>query len=270
MVHFFAVMKVFLLTLFFIGGSFSYSNADSYKCGYQKLYPNTSQYLYTKDHLNSWAPKELHFSLADNEFKLEHFQTFKNIQIPVEQFDNEIKILSKNKILFQIKKSTVDNLRKKAYFVYEVLVFKESKKSSVELYPTGYADMGKVSGSCLISAPSTSSTPPKVAPSNLANETDGVVQVPVAFTVGESGPFMGKLEYPNKAAQAGDLQFKGGVEIGDCSGKWQRKGNNFGVWYASCNNGLSASGSYEMTGPAKGSGEGVDSKGRQIKLTIGY
>ena len=268
--NFFRVINFFLLTLFFFGMSFSYSNADSYKCGYQKLRPYTHEYSYTKDHLKSWAPKELHFSFSDDNLKLEHFQTFNDVQYPVEKFDNEIKILNKKKISFQIKKTSFDSLGQKSYFVYEVLVFKESKKSSVGLYPTGYADMGKVSGSCLIFAPSNSSTLPKVASSKLANEPDGAVQVPVAFTVGGLGPFMGKLEYPNKAAQAGDLQFKGGVEIGDCSGKWQRKGNNFGVWYASCNNGLSASGSYEMTGPAKGSGEGVDSKGRQIKLTIGY
>ena len=125
-------------------------------------------------------------------------------------------------------------------------------------------------GGIFSSSFSTSSTPPKVAPSNLDNKIDGVTQVPVAFTVGESGPFIGNLEYPRKNAEEGNLKFNGGKEVGSCSGKWQRKGNNFGVWYASCDSGLSASGSYQMTGRAKGSGEGVDSKGRQLKLTIGY
>jgi len=117
---------------------------------------------------------------------------------------------------------------------------------------------------------STSATPPKVDSSNLDNKIDGVIQVPVAFTVGESGPFIGNLEYPRKNAEEGNLKFNGGKEVGSCSGKWQHKGNNFGVWYTSCDNGISASGSYQMTGRAKGSGEGVDSKGRQLKLTIGY
>ena len=125
-------------------------------------------------------------------------------------------------------------------------------------------------GGIFSSSLSASSTPPKVALSNLDNKIDGVTQVPVAFTVGESGPFIGNLKYPRKNAEEGDLKFNGGKEVGSCSGKWQRKGNNFGVWYASCDSGLSASGSYQMTGRAKGSGEGVDSKGRQLKLTIGY
>jgi hypothetical protein len=217
-----------------------------------------------------WAPKELHFSYADDKFKLEHFQTFKNTQHPIERFEKEIKFINNKKIMFQIKKDSLDSNGQKSYFVYEVIVFKESSKSSVELYPGGFADMGKVSGSCIISTLSASSTPPKVAPSNLDNKIDGVTQVPVAFTVGESGPFIGNLEYPRKNAEEGDLKFNGSKEVGYCSGKWQRKGNNFGVWYASCDSGLSASGSYQMTGRAKGSGEGVDSKGRQIKLTIGY
>jgi hypothetical protein len=128
----------------------------------------------------------------------------------------------------------------------------------------------EILGGIFSSSLSVSSTPSKTAPSNLDNKIDGVTQVPVALMVGESGPFIGNLEYPRKNAEEGDLKFNGGKEVGSCSGKWQRKGNNFGVWYASCDSGLSASGSYQMTGRAKGSGEGVDSKGRQLKLTIGY
>ena len=149
--YFSNVIQFVLMTVFFIGSSYSYSNADSYKCGYQKIYPYSYEFPYTKDHVLSWAPKELHFSYVDDKFKLEHFQTFMNIQYPIERFDNEIKIINNKKIIFQIKKESLDSNGKKSYFVYEVLVFKESNKSSVELYPTGFADMGKVSGSCLIS-----------------------------------------------------------------------------------------------------------------------
>jgi len=74
----------------------------------------------------------------------------------------------------------------------------------------------------------------------------------------------------------GAMSVKLGSDVGDCTGKWQRKGDkpdtadgSYGVWYMSCDNGLAASGSYEMTSAQHGAGEGRDTDGRLVEFSIG-
>lgn len=57
---------------------------------------------------------------------------------------------------------------------------------------------------------------------------------------------------------------------GQCSGSYRLEPGRGGTWEVSCTNGLTASGTLRDHGAGRGSsGEGIDSKGRSIKYTLG-
>lgn len=240
------------------------ASGQSFDCRYDKVVPDTTHFSQGQELAESWSPSFIKFSVNEDQIVINRYTGFLGNKIAPSLMDLEIKKIDSNRIMFEIK-TEEKSTRSTAYRVTrEVLVFKSNGRTHVVTKPgAGFADIGTAYGKCDISNSVGYQSQKSAGPI-------GVTVVPVAFTLGDLGPFMGNLEYPKKNAKEGSLKFNGGNEVGSCSGKWQRKGNNFGIWYASCDSGLSASGSYQMTGRAKGSGEGVDSKGRQLKLTIGH
>ena len=101
-------------------------------------------------------------------------------------------------------------------------------------------------------------------------------QFPVAYKwEGVTDLASGMLTTSTKGTD-GDLSASLRAGVGNCTGKWDRKGGkpdtvegSYGVWYMRCDNGLAASGSYEMTGRRQGTGEGKDSNGRAVTFTFG-
>ena len=95
--------------------------------------------------------------------------------------------------------------------------------------------------------------------------------LPIAFQwSGVTDLSIGKLDIGSRDQKEGRLEATLGSGVGSCSGKWQLRGTNYGTWFVGCDGGISASGSYQMTGANSGTGEGIDSKGRTIKIKIGF
>jgi hypothetical protein len=84
---------------------------------------------------------------------------------------------------------------------------------------------------------------------------------------------LGKM-YAEQTGEKGTFDIPLQDGSGACRGTWQRTSGGQGgepyargTWAVSCENGQAASGTFENTGARKGTGNGTDAKGRNVRIT---
>jgi hypothetical protein len=82
------------------------------------------------------------------------------------------------------------------------------------------------------------------------------------------GVLLGSLEYP-KAGASGSLKATAGKI--SCQGTFlkARSDSDIGTWSIACSDGRTASGSYKVNEPGKGTGEGTDPNGNRVEISWG-
>jgi len=103
-----------------------------------------------------------------------------------------------------------------------------------------------------------------------------LIQFPVSYTWEELTNLAQGTLTTTITGNAGGLSATLGGDVGNCAGAWEHRGGNIntvggshGVWSVHCDNGLTAAGTYKMTDPRRGKGEGRDAIGRCVNFQIG-
>lgn len=102
------------------------------------------------------------------------------------------------------------------------------------------------------------------------------VELPVAYKwEGITDLASGSLTTSTKGSE-GAVSANIGGDVGGCKGKWERKSGkpktvavSDSFWHMRCDSGLTASGTFKMTGRRDGWGLGRDAQGRLIKFRVG-